>query len=132
MKKIVFLVLIAIAVTTAVWAQNYTVQSVSGRVQRETGNSRVNVAAGDVLSADAVIHLSVGSTLVLREGERTFNISANQNGRLGDLIAGSTGVRLGGNVAQTDTGAVGRTIGQIGTASTRASEAAEDDDIAAE
>ena len=133
MKKIVFLVLIAVVIAGVASAQSYTVQSVTGRVQREAGNNRVDIAVGDVLSADTIIHTGIGATLVLREGERTLNVPAAQNGRrLSELAAGGSSVRISGNVVQVDTSAVNRTTAQVGTASARASEAAGDDDIAAE
>ena len=133
MKKVVLVVLIAMAVTAAVAAQSYTVQSVSGRVQREAGNSRIDIAVGDVLSADTIIHTGIGAALVVRVGERTVNIPAAQNGmRLAELVASGSGIRISGNVVQVDTGAVSRTTAQVGTASARASDAAEDDDITAE
>ena len=133
MKRIVLLAVIAVMVTAAISAQSYTVQSVSGRVQREAGNNRIDIIVGDVLSSDTVIHTGIGAALVLRDGERIINVPAAQNGRrLADLITSGSGVRIGGNVSQVETGAVGRTTAQIGTASARASDAAEDDDIAAE
>ena len=138
MKKIVLALLAGMAITATVSAQSYTVQSVTGRVQREVsqqaaGNSRIDIAVGDVLSADTVIHTGIGAALVVRVGERTVHIPAAQNGaRLSELAANSTGVRISGNVTQVDTGAVSRTTTQIGTASARASDAAEDDDIPAE
>ena len=138
MKRIVFLLLITLVFTALLSAQQgaatYTVQSVTGRVQREAeANNRIDIAVGDVLSADTIIHTGIGASLVLRDGERTINIPAAQNGRrLADLLAGATGVRISGNVVQVDTGSVSRTTGQVSTASARASDAAEDDDIAAE
>ena len=132
MKKIVFLVIMVCGMAVCVFAQNYTVQSVSGRVQRESGSSRVDVKVGDTVTADTVIITGVGASLVLREGERTITIPGGRNGKVAELAAASTGVRIGGNIATTDTGAVSRTTGQTSTASARASEAAADDDIAAE
>ncbi|MCL2044467.1 MAG: hypothetical protein FWG89_10045 [Treponema sp.] len=133
MKKIAFVMLIALAVTATISAQTYTVQSVTGRVQREAGNSRIDIAVGDVLSADTVIHTGIGAALVLHDGERTVTIPAAQNGkRLAELVTSGSGIRIGGNVVQVDTGAAGNIRGHTQTASTRSAEAAEDDDITAE
>ena len=133
MKKICLTMVIAIVVTAAISAQSYTVQSVSGRVQQEAGNSRVDINVGDVLSANTVIHTGIGAVLVVWDGERTITIPAAQNGRpLAELTVSGTSVRISGNVTQVNTGAVSRTTAQVGTASARASDAAEDDDIAAE
>ena len=76
----------------------------------------MNVVAGDVLSADTVVHTGIGASLVLRDGERTFSVPAGQNGRrLADVVASGSGLRISGNVSHIETGA-----------------AAADDDIAAE
>ena len=133
MKKIALGLLIALALASALNAQNYTVQSVSGRVQREAGSRKIDVAAGDVLSADTLIHTGIGASLVLREGEKTFSIPAAQNGKMvRDLVTAGAGVRISGNVTRINTGAAARTTAQVSTASARASDAAADDDIAAE
>jgi hypothetical protein len=132
MKKSMLLVVLTCAMTAAVFAQSYTVQSVTGRVQQERGGNRVDVAAGDTLSAETVIHTGIGASLVLKEGERTLTVTAAKSGKVSGLASAATGVRITGNVARTDTAAVTRTTGQVGTASARASDAASDEDIAAE
>ena len=126
MKRFIFLALIALAVTV-VSAQSYTVQSVSGRIQRETGDSRVDVAPGDTLTVETILHVGVGASMVLKDGDRTFTVSSAQNGvSMADLMASSSRVRIGGNVATVNTDAVNRTTTQVSTASARASDAAAD------
>jgi len=120
------------AMTVCVFAQSYTVQSVTGRVQQEKGGDRVELKAGDTLSGDTVVHTGVGASLVLKEGDKTFTVTAARSGKVAELTAAAPGVRISGNVAKTDTGAVSRTTAQASTASARASEAAQDEDIAAE
>jgi hypothetical protein len=133
MKKIVLLAVMAFAMTAAVFAQSFTVQSVTGRVQQEKGSSRVDVKAGDTLTAETILHISVGASLVLKDGDKTFTVKAASNGsKVADLASAASGVRISGNVAKTDTTAVTRSTGQASTASARASEAAQDGDIAAE
>jgi hypothetical protein len=133
MKKGILLIAMAFAMTAAVFAQDYTVQSVTGRVQYEKGGNRVDVQAGDILSAETILHVGVGASLVLKDGEKTFTVKAAGNGsKVADLASSGSGVRIGGNVAKTDTGAVSRTTGQVSTASARASDASQDEDIAAE
>jgi hypothetical protein len=133
MKKIILLAVLAFAMTAAAFAQNYTVQSVTGRVQQEKGNSRIDIKAGDTLTAGTVIHTGVGATLVLKSGDKTVTIPAARSGKVSELTASASGgVRIGGNVAKTDTGEVTRTTGQVSTASARASDAAGEEDIAAE
>ena len=132
MKRIGFLVLIALAVVTAAFAQNYTVQEVTGRVEREAGAQRVALKAGDTLAADTVIHTGVGSSLVLKSGDRSFTDQAVRSGKVSELTSAGSGVRISGNVTRVDTGQVNRTTAQVSTASARASDAAADEDIAAE
>ena len=131
MKKIAAFWAMLCAMVVSVFAQNFTVQSVSGRVQRESGAARVDVNAGDILSADTVIITGIGASVVLKEGDRTFTVPAAKNGKVAELVT-SAGVRIGGNIARTDTEAVSRTTAQTSTASARASDAAQDEDIAAE
>ncbi|MDR2964247.1 MAG: hypothetical protein LBU88_00530 [Treponema sp.] len=132
MKKSILVIVIALAVTAVAAAQNYTVQSITGRVQKEVDGRRVNVVAGETLGTDTVIHTGVGSSLVVREGSRTLTVPAARSGKVGELVSTASGTRINGNVARTDTGAAARTTGQVTTASARASDAAEDNDIAAE
>ena len=131
MKRIAVLLIMMCAMAVGIFAQSYTVQSVSGRVQKESGAVRVDITAGDTLSGDTVIITGIGASLVLKEGEKTLTISAAKSGTVAEL-ATAVGIRIGGNIARTDTEAVSRTTGQISTASARASEAAQDEDIAAE
>ena len=132
MKKIVLLIAMVCAMTVCVFAQSYTVQSVTGRVQQEKGGDRGELKAGDTLSADTVIHTGVGASLILKEGDKTFTVTAARSGKVSELTTSAPGVRISGNVAKTDTGAVSRTTAQASTASARASEAAQVEDIAAE
>jgi hypothetical protein len=132
MRKGVFVLVIALAVTLTAAAQNYSVETVTGRVQRVSGTNRVDVKEGDILTADTVIQTGVGASLVLKQGENTFTIPAARNGNLGELISTASGTRINGNVARVDTAVATRTTGQVTTASARASDAAEDEDIAAE
>lgn len=132
MKKSIILIILVCGLAVCAFAQEYTVQNVSGRVQRESGNVRVDVKAGDIISADTVIHTGVGASVVLKSGDKTFTIQAMRNGKVAELAAASSGVRISGTVTRTDTSSVSRTTGQVSTASARASDAANDADIAAE
>jgi len=132
MKKILIFAVLMAALTVCAFAQSYTVQSVTGRVQQEKGGNRIDIKAGDTLTAETIIHTGVGASLVLKEGDKTFTVTAARKGKVAELAAASSGVRISGNVAKTDTGAVNRTTAQTSTASARASDAAGDGDIAAE
>lgn len=131
MKRIAILAFL-LCVAVCVFAQSYTVQSITGRVQQEKGNGRVDVKVGDTLSANTVIYTGVGASLLLKEGEKTFTVPAARSGKVGELTAAASGVRINGNIAKVDTGAVNRTTAQVSTASARASDAAKEEDIAAE
>ena len=134
MKKILVLAILACVITAFAFAtENYTVQNVTGRVERESGGQRVMVKAGETLDAETIVHTGVNSTLTLKSGEgKTFTVNAARNGKVAELTKVASGVRIGGNVARTDTGSVNRTTAQVGTASARASDQAGADDIASE
>jgi len=131
MKKIVILIIMMSVFVGYAFAQDYSVESVTGSVQRESGSNRINLKAGDVLKPDTIIHTAAGSALVIKLGDRVINIPAARSGTVSDL-ASRSGLRISGNVSRVETGAVARTGGQASTASARASDAAQGDDIAAE
>ena len=132
MKKIVLFAIFVCAVAVFASAQSYTVQSVSGRVQQEVNGIRVDVKVGDILTAGTIIHTGIGASLTVTDGSRTLTVPAAKSGTVAELAVAASGVTPGGNVAQVDTSAVSRTTGQVATASARASDAAQEEDIAAE
>jgi hypothetical protein len=132
MKKTLVILIVFMATGGAVFAQSFTVQNVSGRVEQETGGSWTAVKAGDTLSADSVIRTGIGARLTLASEGRTFSVGAVQTGKLASLAGNSGAIRIDGRVAQTDTAAVSRSTGRVSTASARASDAAAEEDIAAE
>jgi hypothetical protein len=133
MKKLLLVLIVFMAIIGAAFGQSFTVQSVSGRVERETGAGRwETVKAGDALAGETVIRSGIGARLVLASEGRTFSVGAVQTGQLAALAGNSGGIRIDGRVAQTDTGEVSRTTGRVSTASARASDAAAEEDIAAE
>ena len=132
MKRVGFLMLIALVVVAAVSAQNYTVQEVTGRAERESGNQKVAIKVGDTLTANTVIYTGVASSLVLKNGDKSFTVPAVRSGKVSELITTATGIRLGGSITRVDTEQANRTTTQVSTASARASDAAADEDIAAE
>jgi hypothetical protein len=132
MKKLFFFAILVCVVAAFTFAQSFTVQSVSGRVQQEAKGVRVDVKAGDTLSADAIVHTGIGASLILNDGTKTLTIPAAKSGTVAELSVAASGIRISGNVSQVATGTVSRTTGQVSTASARASNAANDEDIAAE
>jgi len=132
MKKVLMVLALMCAMTVCVFAQNYTVQSVTGRVQQVKGGIRVELKTGDIITANTVIHTGIGASLVLKEGVKTLTVPAASSGKVAELAVAFSGIRISGNVVKTDTSAVSRTSAQASTASVRASDAAGDPDIAAE
>ena len=133
MKKIMILAVLACVITAFAFAEKFTVQNVTGRVERESNGQRTAVKAGDTLDGETVIYTGVGASIVLKDGvDKTFTVPAARNGKVAELAKAASGVRVSGSVARTDTGAVSRTTAQVSTASARASDAAKDEDIADE
>ena len=131
MKKVIIFCLLACFLTTfAFAAERFTVQSVKGTVEKVSGGA---VKAGDTLDGETVIRTGVGASVVLLDADgKSVTVPAARNGKVAELAKAATSVRIGGNVVRTDTDAVSRTTGQVGTASARASDQAGGDDIAAE
>ena len=133
MKKIVFLLMFISLIAAFAFAENFTVQSLTGRVERESGKQRIALKVGDTLDGETRIFTSIGASVVLKDSaEKIVTVPAARNGKVADLAKAATGVRISGNVTRIDTSSTGRTTAQIGTASARASEAAGDLDMAAE
>ena len=134
MKKVIILAILACVIAASAFAgEDFTVQTVKGRVEREQGNQKIALKAGDKVNSDTVIFTGVGASVVLvNKDGKTFTISAARSGKVADLTKAAAGIRIGGNVSKTDTEAVNRTTSQTTTASARASDQAGEDNIAAE
>jgi hypothetical protein len=130
MKKICALLLFGLVFSAMVFAADtYTVQSVAGKVEREVSPGKWEaVAAGATLTGATVINTGINSTLVLKSGSRSVTVPAMKKGTVETLAAagGSAGIRIGGKVSTSDTSVTARGTVNVSTASTRASEAAED------
>ena len=138
MKKAVFVVffLSSLVCSMVVFAQTasqeYTVRTVTGKVEREVSPGKWEaVTEGMLLAPSAVINTSLNSSLVLMLGEKVVTIKAMQKGAVEKLVAGvassKSGIKLGAQVTQSKVSAdqdQGRT--NISTASTRASDATKD------
>ena len=129
MKRFLVTMVIALAVTAAVCAQSgsagYTVQEVTGRVERDAGNGKWEaVKTGETLRADAVIRTVIGASLTVKDGDNILTVGPMKNGKLADIVSDGAAIQIQGKVSQTDTDAVSRTGGRLSTASARASDAA--------
>lgn len=128
MKRIILILLIA-GLAGLLFAGDFTVQSVNGRVEMEVSPGKWEaVTTGAVLSGATVINTGLNSSLTLKDGERTVTVRAMQKGTIETLAgtSGGSGIRISGRIAETGVSASGRNTGGILTASTRASDAADD------
>jgi len=133
MKRFIILAVFVCVIVSFAFAESFTVQNVTGRVERESAGQRVAVKTGDTLDGETVIYTGVGASVVLKDkGDKTFTVPAARNGKVTELAKAASGVRVSGSVARTDTGVVSRTTAQVSTASARASDAAKDEEIADE
>jgi len=123
MKRLILMAILVCAAAAFVFAENFTVVSVTGRVEKESGNQRVEVRADEVLDGNVIIHTGVGASIVLRdESGRSVTVAAGRNGSVAELAAAATpSIQQRGTINRTDTSAAGRTTAQVGTASARGS-----------
>jgi hypothetical protein len=130
MKKVLMVLFLMAVFAAAVFGQNYTVQGINGRVEREVSAGKwVAVKTGETLTAETVIKTGIGATLTLKSGEQTLSIGAAKNGKIAGLVSESGGIRIGGQVGQTDTSTVTRNTGRVSTASARAGDAAAEEQL---
>jgi hypothetical protein len=127
-KTLLTAMFVALFLGAAFGDEAFTVQTINGRVERQTSAGWIAVAAGDQLIPSTVIRTGINSSLVVKSGDKTFTVRAVQNGSIGDLANAvvASGLRIDGPIAQTDTTRRDRNIGRISTNSARASSAKED------
>ncbi|MCQ2240199.1 hypothetical protein [Treponema sp.] len=133
MKKLLIAV-VALFSAALVYAESYTVKSVTGKATVQTGSDKwVELAEGKTVTSANVINTSLNSLLVLAdENGKEIKIKANQKGTVDILVNAALNPSVGIKKAKITTGAVaGATSGNskgTATASSRASEAKEDID----
>ncbi|GHT76281.1 hypothetical protein FACS1894124_8280 [Spirochaetia bacterium] len=101
MKKFAFFVVMTglMAATLAFADENYTVRSVSGRVERELAPHKwEDVTIGTVITASTVINTGINARLVLQAGDELITIQSGQRGTVDQLarLVSASGVRIGG------------------------------------
>ena len=122
MKRLILMAILVCAASAFIFAENFTVVSVTGRVEKESGNQRIAVRVNEVIDGDVVIHTAADASVVLRdEGGRSVTVAAGRDGSVAELTRAAPGVRVGGTISRTDTSAANRTTSQVGTASARGS-----------
>jgi hypothetical protein len=127
MKKFLMVIVFGIisSILFAASVDNYLVQAVSGKVEREVAPDKwEEVKAGDILTISTVIKTGLNSNLVLKSVDRLFSIKALKRGTIETLVKSevTSGVRISGKVYETDTSVVSRRTSNISTASSRASD----------
>jgi D-serine deaminase-like pyridoxal phosphate-dependent protein len=136
MKKLIFMVIILGLVTGAVFAADgYAVDSVRGRVEKEVSPGKWEaVSPGSMVFANTVINVGLNSRLVIKEGTKAVTIDTMGKNTVQNLISaasgGAGGVKIAGKAVNTQTGTVSQSTSNISTASTRASDAAGDQEWA--
>lgn len=139
MKKAMRLVLVlgvlvsSLAVYAEAATQDFTVKSVTGKVEREvSAGSWEAVTPGMKLAPSAVVNTGLNSSLVLNSGERVVTIKAMQKGSIDKLVATNTaakgGIKIGAKVSESsvNTDSDKNKTTNVSTASTRASDATKD------
>jgi hypothetical protein len=120
MKRIIFLIVIALVLTMAVSAQ-YVVEEVRG-AQQAVGAGWENLRVGQTISADTVVRTQLGS-LTVKSGDLVLTIGAREQGILSDLLVKSLSAIVG-SVSEADAEAIRSGTSRLVTASARASDAA--------
>ena len=137
MKKNLFFAVLLLG-AAMLFAENYEVKSVSGKVTYESAPGKwTEVKKGQKLSDSTVLNTSVNSKLVLvTEDNTTVTVKAMQKGTAESLVKANASVAKGlkKNPASTiakksAAGAVTENSKGVATASSRASEAKEDIEI---
>lgn len=138
MKKIISIVLVLgiLAGTFALYAetasQDFTVQSVNGKVEREVSAGKWEAVTKDMkLAPSAVVNTGLNSNLVLKQGDKIITIKAMQKGTVEKLTSAiaskKAGIKIGAKAAESNAAEdVGPGRTNVSTASTRASDATED------
>ncbi len=138
MKKIILILFVASMVvniyaeTMTVRDQTFTVLSVKGNVKYEVSNNEWALVTLDtLLTLTSKINTGINSTLEIQSDKKILTIKAMKKGTLEELLntnkTGFSGIKLKGSLTKSSANADDvqeRT--NIGTASTRASDATED------
>jgi hypothetical protein len=131
MKRQIFVALFLAALCAGMAFADYTVEAVSGKVERELSPGKWEaIKAGDVLSPATVVNTGINSRLVINDGGKSVTIRAMQKGALESLVPGGAAgeVRVGGVVSGANTSVSSRGTANISTASARASRGRADDE----
>jgi hypothetical protein len=118
-KTICAVFLLGAVLAGTVFADGYTVESVTGKVEREVSSGKWQaVIRGMILDSATVIDTGFDAQLVLNAGGGFVIIKARQKGTVENLIDGASvsGVRIGEEAAESETGASPASAGAPGAA----------------
>lgn len=110
-------------------AEGYAVQSVTGTVVREVSSGKWEpVTQGMTLLPSTVVDIKLNGKLELIGKDGAVTIGQMKKGTLESLVSGGSGagLRITGQKTESKAAGAGRGNSNIATASTRASDAAED------
>jgi hypothetical protein len=120
MKKTFFPVfLLGMILAGTVFAEEYTVESVTGKVEREVSPGKWQaLARGMILSPVTIIDTGLNAQLVLSAGGRSVTINAMQKGTVENLAGGmsASGVRISEKATESETGVSTGSAGVSGAA----------------
>ena len=133
MKTLILAVFIAMAAAAVTFAQSYTVQEISGRVERDAGGGKWElVKVDESIKAGTVIKTGIGASLKVKIDDQELIVGPAKTGKIEEIAGKGVGINLQSKVSETDTSAAGRSSGSAVTASARAGSAAAEIDIAEE
>lgn len=130
MKKVI-IVLTALLAGTALFAADYEVKSVKGKVTYESAGKKIDVKTGQKLSDSTILNTGLNSSIVIVNSGKEIVIKAMQKGTVDELIKANVVEKgLKRNPSKTSAAnsiAAAQTSKQgVATASSRASSAQED------
>jgi hypothetical protein len=95
-KRPVLLAFFVLAAGLLLAADNYTVQSVSGKVERNvSANKWEAVVAGMTLAPSTVVDVGLQALLILSDGDQTVTIRPRQKGTIETLLNSGSGLSSG-------------------------------------
>lgn len=135
MKRTIISALVAGLVMFAASAtDNYTVKSVSGKVQYEENGTWKTVTKGMELPSNANVTVGVGANLIVNKAgeKKDVRIKSNSKGTIDSFASASSGGIKVGGAAEKNTTAKAKNAGDKGvaTASSRAADVKKDMEFA--
>lgn len=135
MKRTIISALVAgLVMFAASAADNYTVKSVSGKVQYEENGTWKTVTKGMELPSNANVTVGVGANLIVNKAgeKKDVRIKSNSKGTIDSFASASSGGIKVGGTAEKNTTAKAKNAGDKGvaTASSRAADVKKDMEFA--